>query len=339
MREKIAELLSQVNSFDSINHDDIEAFRIEYLSKKGKISSLFSYFKDVPNDQKKEIGQLLNELKQTALNKVNQLKEKISDTSSSQSTFDYFLPGYPFIPGSRHPISIVKNEICSIFKRMSYVVAEGPEIEDDWHVFSALNFPPNHPARDMQDTFFIETNPEILLRTHTSSVQIRAMEKSKPPFRIIMPGRVFRNEAISARSHCIFHQIEGLYIDENVSFADLKQSLLYFSKEFFGHDTQIRLRPSFFPFTEPSAEMDISCRICKGKGCNVCKYTGWLEIMGCGMVDPAVLENMNIDPQKYTGFAFGMGIERIAMLKFEIKDIRLFFENDVRFLSQFTANL
>ena len=336
MQNKINELLAEVEKFHSTSLDEIENFRIRLLSKKGIITELFADFKLVPNDQKKEVGLLLNELKTKAFDKINALKASLESTKSGNKELDLSLPAYPDQLGSRHPISIVKNEIIDIFARLGFTISEGPEIEDDWHVFTALNFPPEHPARDMQDTFFIRKNPDILLRTHTSSVQIREMENNKPPIRTISPGRVFRNEAISARAHCIFHQIEGLYIDENVSFADLKQTLLYFAHEMFGEKTQIRLRPSFFPFTEPSAEMDVSCNLCGGKGCNVCKYTGWLEVLGCGMVDPNVLENTGIDSKKYTGFAFGMGVERITMLKYGVRDLRLYFENDIRFLKQFT---
>lgn len=337
MLDKINEIKQKLESLSADSMETLEELRIEYLSKKGLIASLFSDFRSVPNDQKKEVGQRMNELKQLATQKINDLKQALDSTQDGDADIDYTLPGAPLKLGSRHPISLIKNEIIDIFIRLGFNISEGPEIEDDWHVFSALNFPEEHPARDMQDTFFIQSNPDILLRTHTSSVQVRVMENSAPPIRTISPGRVFRNEAISARSHCIFHQVEGLYIDENVSFADLKQTLLYFAKEMFGHDTQIRLRPSYFPFTEPSAEMDISCTLCGGKGCNVCKYTGWLEILGCGMVDPNVLESNNIDKDKYTGFAFGMGVERIAMLRFGIKDIRLFFDNDIRFLDQFKS--
>lgn len=336
MFDKIKDILHEVEEFSAETIGELEEFRIKLLSKKGEISKLFSDFKLVPAEEKREFGQKINELKEKALEKYNDVKEKLSDAlDSDKEEQDLSLPGTSMKLGSRHPLSLVRNEIVEIFKRLGFVVSEGPEIEDDWHVFSALNFPLEHPARDMQDTFFIEKTPDILLRTHTSSVQVRDMERMEPPIRRLMPGRVFRNEAISARAHCIFHQVEGLYIDENVSFADLKQTLLYFAKEMFGEETQIRLRPSFFPFTEPSAEMDVSCSLCGGKGCNVCKYTGWLEIMGCGMVDPNVLKNGNIDPEKYTGFAFGMGIERIAMLKYNIKDLRFFFENDLRFLQQF----
>ena len=338
MIEKINNLLNQIENQKIEDLQELENFRIKYLSKKGLINQLFSEFKNVPASEKKETGQKINILKNKAKEIFDKEKNKLSETTGKKQDVDLTLPGDSFTSGSRHPVSIVINQMISIFRSMGFTVSYGPEIEDDWHVFSALNFPEEHPARDMQDTFFIEKNPDILLRTHTSSVQVREMEKHKPPFRIIMPGRVFRNEAVSARSHCIFHQIEGLYVDENVSFADLKQTLLYFAKEMFGEDTKIRLRPSFFPFTEPSAEMDVSCT-CKGKGCNLCKYTGWLEVLGCGMVDPAVLESSNIDSKKYTGFAFGIGIERMALLKYNINDIRLFFENDVRFLKQFSSPL
>jgi len=337
MIDKINKYLEETKSFVADSLDEIESFRIKYLGKKGIVNDLFSEFKNVPRENKKEVGQKLNELKNALQEKINNLKSALEEKSESQSDIDLSLPGDPVALGTRHPLSIVRNEIIDIFKRLGFTISEGPEIEDDWHVFSALNFPEEHPARDMQDTFFIEKNPDILLRTHTSSVQVRVMENSQPPIRTISPGRVFRNEAISARAHCIFHQVEGLYIDENVSFADLKQTLLYFAKEMFGEQTEIRLRPSYFPFTEPSAEMDVECNICHGKGCNVCKYTGWLEILGCGMVDPNVLDSCNIDSKKYTGFAFGMGIERIAMLKYGINDLRLYFENDVRFLNQFKS--
>ena len=313
----------------------MEQFRIKYLSKKGVIAELFNSFRSLPAEEKKEVGRRLNQLKQLITEKVETLTAEIREPESGRGEVDLTLPGAPVQLGARHPISIVRKEIISIFERLGYTISEGPEIEDDWHVFSALNFPPEHPARDMQDTFFIRKEPDVLLRTHTSSVQVRVMEREQPPIRTISPGRVFRNEAISARAHCIFHQVEGLYIDENVSFADLKQTLLYFAREMFGRQVEIRLRPSYFPFTEPSAEMDISCQICGGKGCNVCKYTGWLEILGCGMVDPNVLEFCHIDSEKYTGFAFGMGIERVAMLKYQVRDLRLYFENDIRFLEQF----
>ncbi len=338
MLNKIHELKKEVEKFSSKVESEIEEFRIRLLSKKGEITNLFSEFRNVPVEEKKEFGLRLNELKNLAFDKVNSLKSETSAADKEYGHLDLTLPGDPKPLGSRHPISIVKNEIIDIFSRLGFTISEGPEIEDDWHVFSALNFAEEHPARDMQDTFFIEKNPDILLRTHTSSVQTREMENEKPPIRTISPGRVFRNEAISARAHCIFHQVEGLYIDENVSFADLKQTLLYFAQEMFGEKTAIRLRPSYFPFTEPSAEMDVSCNLCGGKGCNVCKYTGWLEILGCGMVDPNVLESNGIDSQQFTGFAFGMGVERIAMLKYGVKDLRLYFENDVRFLRQFSTS-
>lgn len=335
MLDKIDLLLKEIEGLKAESANDAENLRIKYLSKKGLVSLLFEEFKNVPPQDKKAVGMALNELKNKAQSTIQCLKEQFEQASQVSGNTDLTLPGTAFPLGGRHPLSIVKNQIVEIFARLGFSVAEGPEIEDDWHVFSALNFPPEHPARDMQDTFFINKEPDILLRTHTSSVQVRVMENQQPPIRAIFPGRVFRNEAISARAHCIFHQIEGLYVAEDVSFADLKQTLLYFAREFFGEHTQIRLRPSYFPFTEPSAEMDVSCSICNGKGCNLCKYTGWLEIMGCGMVDPNVLEACGIDSEKYSGFAFGMGIERIAMLKYQINDIRLFFENDVRFLEQF----
>lgn len=340
MLEKIHKLLEEVESFGAQSKDQVEEYRIKWLSKKGEVTALFDDFKNVPSDLKKEVGQKLNLLKTKAQEKINELKEKFeseSDTNDKKG-IDLTLPALPTLQaGSRHPLSLVKNQIIDIFARIGFTVSDGKEIEDDWHNFSALNTPENHPARDMQDTFYVNINPEMVLRTQTSSVQVHIMEYQKPPIRTISPGRVYRNEAISARAHCQFHQVEGLYIDENVSFADLKQTLLYFSKEMFGAETKIRLRPSYFPFTEPSAEMDISCTICKGKGCNVCKYTGWVEILGCGMVDPQVLTNCGIDANKYKGFAFGMGIERITMLKYQVKDLRLFFENDVRFLKQFTS--
>ncbi len=337
MLDKIKALQEEIEKIVASSKEEVDELRIKYISKKGSISRLFDDFKHVPAEQKKDVGQAINTLKNFALDKINTLKDGFDSAENGDSGLDLTMPGEPIKLGTRHPLSLVKNEIIGIFARLGFTVAEGPEIEDDWHVFSALNFPPEHPARDMQDTFFIEKDPDVLLRTHTSSVQIRVMEHTEPPIRAIFPGRVFRNEAISARSHCIFHQIEGLYVDENVSFADLKQTLLQFAKELFGEETKIRLRPSYFPFTEPSAEMDVSCTICGGKGCNVCKYTGWLEILGCGMVDPNVLESCNIDSRKYTGFAFGMGIERITMLRYGIKDIRHFFENDVRFLKQFES--
>lgn len=338
MQEKIKELLGEIESFKAESKEQLEDFRIKLLSKKGAISELFEEFKTVPPAMKKEFGQRLNELKVRAEETIKTLKEKFeSSDTASDSNIDLTLPAEPVAMGTRHPLSIVRNHINKIFERIGYTVAEGPEIEDDWHNFTALNFPEEHPARDMQDTFFIAK--DIALRTHTSSVQVRVMENNKPPIRIIAPGRVFRNEAISARAHCQFHQVEGLFIDKHVSFADLKQTLLYFAKEMFGEETKIRLRPSYFPFTEPSAEMDISCNICGGKGCNICKYSGWVEILGCGMVDPAVLENCGIDSNEYSGFAFGMGIERITMLRYQVKDLRLYFENDVRFLEQFKPAL
>ena len=319
---------------------EVEQFRIKYLGKKGVIASLFDQFKALPNDQKKEMGQLLNQLKTAAQFRIEEFKNFVEQQQEQCDRHDLTLPTDFSTLGSRHVLSVVMNEITEIFSRIGFTVAESVEIEDDWHLFSALNFPPDHPARDMQDTFFVEKEEgkqDVALRTHTSSVQVRVMEHNQPPIRIIAPGRVFRNEAISARAHCIFHQVEALYVDEKVSFADLKQTLLYFAKEMFGEQTQIRLRPSYFPFTEPSAEMDISCNICGGEGCNICKHTGWLEILGCGMVDPNVLESCGIDSKKYSGFALGMGVERMAMLKYQIRDLRLYFENDLRFLRQFDA--
>ena len=337
MKNKIEEIRASIESYIVENQDNLENFRIDFLSKKGKIQSLFGEFKNVPKEEKPLMGQMLNELKKEAMARFDQLKTTINSGSDTHEKEDLTKPVDYEPIGSRHPISLVRNEIIEIFNRIGFVISEGPEIEDDFHNFTALNFPEEHPARDMQDTFFIQKDPDISLRTHTSSVQVRVMENQQPPIRTISPGRVFRNEAISARAHCIFHQIEGLYVDTDVSFADLKQTLMYFAKEMFGEETKIRFRPSYFPFTEPSAEMDVSCNICGGKGCNVCKYTGWLEILGCGMVDPNVLNNCGIDSKEYTGFAFGMGVERIAMLKYQVKDLRLFFENDVRFLKQFTG--
>ncbi len=337
MLDQIEKIKTEIHSFLSVSPDAADEFRLRYLSKKGIISEMFGTFKSLPSEQKKVIGQKINDLKQMAQKKMDELKAAAEVSDQRHVKADLTRPGMQIDLGARHPVSIVRREIIDIFSRVGFVISEGPEIEDDWHVFSALNFPHDHPARDMQDTFFIRKNPDILLRTHTSSVQVRVMEKQQPPIRTISPGRVFRNEAISARAHCIFHQVEGLYIDEGVSFADLRQVLLYFAREMFGQKTEIRLRPSFFPFTEPSAEMDISCSICGGEGCNVCKYTGWVEIMGCGMVDPNVLENCKIDSEKYTGYAFGMGIERIAMLKYQVNDLRLYFENDKRFLDQFRS--
>ncbi|MBC8475419.1 MAG: phenylalanine--tRNA ligase subunit alpha [Bacteroidetes bacterium] len=332
---KVDPIMDEVNSFNSSDPNEIEAFRIKMLGKKGIITGLLAEFRNVPIEHKKECGQKINLLKKAAQDKVVDLKARVGNSESSKRDLDLSMSGEPFELGSRHPLSIVRKDILDIFTRIGFSISEGPEIEDDFHNFTALNFPEEHPARDMQDTFFIDK--DIALRTHTSSVQVRVMEESKPPIRTISPGRVFRNEAISARAHCIFHQVEGLYIEKDVSFADLKQTLLYFAKEMFGEETEIRLRPSYFPFTEPSAEVDVSCQICSGKGCNVCKNTGYLEIMGCGMVDPNVLENCGIDSSVYSGFAFGMGIERIAMLKYQVNDLRHFFENDLRFLKQFKS--
>lgn len=341
MKQRIRQSIENLKQLSANTLEEIEQLRIQYLGKKGVLNDLFNQFKAIPNEEKREMGSLLNELKTAVQSKIETLREALDAKTDNQTNIDDLTkPAYLETLGSRHPISLVRNEICEIFSQIGYIVEEGPEIEDDWHVFSALNFPPEHPARDMQDTFFIENRADgnnAVLRTHTSSIQVRTMERQKPPIRIIAPGRVFRNEAISARAHCIFHQIEGLYIDKGVSFADLKQSLLYFAKEMFGNDTKIRLRPSYFPFTEPSAEMDVSCNLCGGKGCNVCKGTGWLEIMGCGMVDPNVLRASGIDPDVYSGFAFGMGVERIAMLKYGVNDLRMYFENDVRFLNQFKS--
>ena len=339
MRQKIAEIQKELDKYQAKSLKELEEMRVTLLGKKGKITQLFSEFRNVADNEKKEMGKLINDLKNLAVEKISSLKSNMNTEDQSESNIDLTLPGFPIKFGSRHPISLVKEELYDIFKTLGFSIAEGPEIEDDWHVFSSLNFPEEHPARDMQDTFFIESKPDILLRTHTSSVQVRVMEKQQPPIRVICPGRVFRNEAISARAHCIFHQIEGLYVDENVSFRDLKQTLLFFAQELFGDEVKIRLRPSYFPFTEPSAEMDVSCNLCGGKGCAVCKHTGWLEILGCGMVDKNVLESSNIDSKKYSGYAFGMGIERIAMIKYQIKDLRLYFENDYRFLNQFRSVL
>ncbi len=339
MKEKIEKLLAEIDILSPISKEEVEELRIKYLSKKGEISTLFNDFRNVANEEKKVVGQLLNDLKNKAQDKINELKTTFDNQQNNTNDLDLTRSSSPIELGTRHPLSIVKNEIVDIFARIGFTISEGPEIEDDWHVFSALNFPPEHPARDMQDTFFIEKNPDVLLRTHTSSVQTRVMKQAQPPFRVLCPGRVFRNEAISYRAHCFFHQVEGFYVAENVSFADLKQALLYFAKEMFGEHTQIRLRPSYFPFTEPSAEMDISCNLCGGKGCPFCKHTGWVEILGCGMIDPNVLESCGIDSKKYTGYAFGMGIERITNLKFQVKDLRMFSENDVRFLKQFEAAL
>ena len=343
MQEKINQYTAEINSFQPKNAEELELFRIRFLGTKGIIKDLFEEFKTVSSEDKRVFGKVLNEFKQLAEAQYQTLKEgSETEDNSSKSEQDLTLPGQGFELGARHPLSLVRKEIIEIFKKLGFNVAEGPEVEDDWHNFSALNFPEEHPARDMQDTFFIKKGGEkgdIALRTHTSSVQVRMMEAGKPPFRAIMPGRVYRNEAISARAHCFFHQVEGLYIDENVSFADLKQTLFYFVQELFGEGTKVRFRPSYFPFTEPSAEMDISCSICKGDGCQFCKHSGWVEILGCGMVDPNVLENTNIDSKKYTGYAFGMGIERITNLKYQIKDLRLFSENDIRFLKQFQSEM
>jgi phenylalanyl-tRNA synthetase alpha chain len=338
MINKINKHLNEVKNFHSNDPEEVESFRIKYLGRKGLLNDLMEEFKEIPKEQKPEIGKKLNELKSKAQEKVNELKSSANQQAGRQIQ-DGTRPSWPMETGSLHPITLARKQIITIFSKLGFTISEGPEMEDDWHNFSALNFPEEHPARDMQDTFFINRNPDVLLRTHTSSAQVRVMEKNQPPIRTISPGRVFRNEAISARAHCIFHQVEGLYIDKNVSFADLKQTLLYFAKEMFGKDTEIRFRPSFFPFTEPSAEMDVSCTLCGGKGCKICKYTGFLEILGCGMVDPNVLESSNIDSTVYTGFAFGMGIERIAQLIFNVNDLRLYFENDMRFLEQFKAKL
>lgn len=338
MIEKIQALKEQIEALSAANAEELEALRIKYLSKKGEITSLFNEFRNVPNEQKREIGQKLNELKTLASDKINAIREAFNANAVNDVDIDLTRTAAPQEIGTRHPISLVRKEIIDIFSRLGFTIAEGPEVEDDWHVFSSLNFADDHPARDMQDTFFIQRNPaDVLLRTHTSSVQSRIMEHTQPPIRIICPGRVYRNEAISARAHCFFHQVEALYVDKNVTFADLKQVLLYFAQEMFGPETKIRLRPSYFPFTEPSAEMDISCDLCGGKGCAFCKGTGWVEILGCGMVDPNVLEACGIDSKIYSGFALGMGIERITNLKYRVKDLRMFSENDVRFLEEFKS--
>ena len=342
MLEKIEELLKEVNNLTASNAEEIEQLRLKYLSKKGEITALMADFRNVPADQKKVVGMKINELKQAALQKINDLKEQNAEAEESADDIDLTRSAYPISLGTRHPLTIVKNQIIDIFQRMGFTLAEGPEIDDDLHVFTKLNFAADHPARDMQDTFFIEQNAKdvtknILLRSHTSNDQSRIMERQQPPIRVICPGRVYRNEAISARAHCFFHQLEGLYVDKNISFTDLKQVLLTFARELFGPDTKIRLRPSYFPFTEPSAEMDISCHICGGKGCGFCKHTGWVEILGCGMVDPNVLEACGIDSKVYTGYAFGLGIERITNLKYRVADLRMFSENDVRFLDEFVA--
>lgn len=337
LTDKIQSLLSEVSNLQAADAKALEELRIKFLSKKGVVNELMGEFRTVAPDQKREIGMKLNELKTALQNKLNELREGLATKEDDHSDLDLTRTPYPIALGTRHPLSIVKNEIIDIFSRLGFSIADGPEVEDDWHVFSSLNFAEDHPARDMQDTFFVEQHPDIVLRTHTSSVQSRVMENSKPPIRVLCPGRVYRNEAISARAHCFFHQVEGLYIDKDVSFTDLKQVLLTFAREMFGPDTKIRLRPSYFPFTEPSAEMDISCNICGGKGCAFCKQTGWVEILGCGMVDPNVLEANGIDSKVYKGYAFGMGVERITNLKYQVKDLRLFSENDVRFLDEFTS--
>ncbi len=338
MLQRIEQLMQEIAALQTKNAQEAEALRIKYLSKKGEISQLMNDFRSVPADLKKEVGMRLNELKNVAQEKINALKNGAGESAATgAASIDLTRTPYPIALGSRHPLTIVKNEIVDIFSRLGFTLAEGPEVEDDWHVYSSLNFADDHPARDMQDTFFVESHPDIILRSHTSSVQSRVMEANQPPIRILCPGRVYRNEAVSARAHCFFHQIEGLYIDKDVSFTDLKQVLLLFAQELFGPDTKIRLRPSYFPFTEPSAEMDVSCTICGGKGCSMCKGSGWLEILGCGMVDPAVLDANGIDSSIYTGYAFGMGIERITNLKYQVKDLRMFSENDVRFLDEFVS--
>ena len=337
MLQKIEQLMQEVAALKAATAQEAEDLRIKYLSKKGIVNELMTEFRNVPAEQKKEVGMKINVLKQATLERINALKEAVASQEQAGDDLDLTRTPYPVRLGTRHPLTIVKNEIVDIFSRLGFVLAEGPEVEDDWHVYSSMNFADDHPARDMQDTFFVESHPDIILRSHTSSVQARVMEKQQPPIRVICPGRVYRNEAISARAHCFFHQVEGLYIDKNVSFTDLKQVLLLFAQEMFGPDTKIRLRPSYFPCTEPSAEMDISCHLCGGKGCSFCKHTGWVEILGCGMVDPAVLEANGIDSTQYTGYAFGMGIERITNLKYQVKDLRMFSENDKRFLDEFTS--
>ena len=337
MITKIEELTVEVSNLQANNAEEAELLRIKYLGRKGIMNDLMEEFRSVAPEQKRELGQKLNSLKQLITLKITEIKEVASSESTACDSIDLTRTPYPVKLGTRHPLTIVKNEIVDIFSRLGFTLAEGPEVEDDWHVYSSMNFADDHPARDMQDTFFVEARPDIILRSHTSSVQARVMESQQPPIRVICPGRVYRNEAISARAHCFFHQVEGLYIDKNVSFTDLKQVLLLFAQEMFGSDTKIRLRPSYFPFTEPSAEMDISCHLCGGKGCSFCKHTGWVEILGCGMVDPAVLEANGIDSSIYTGYAFGMGIERITNLKYQVKDLRMFSENDVRFLDEFQS--
>ena len=337
MIAKIQGLLEEVEKLQAATKEEAETLRIKYLGKKGIVNDLMADFRNVPAEMKKEVGMKLNELKNKAQEKINALKDAADAKDNVADDIDLTRTPYPIALGTRHPITIVKNEIVDIFSRLGFTLAEGPEIEDDWHVYSSMNFADDHPARDMQDTFFVEAHPDIVLRSHTSSVQARVMERQQPPIRVICPGRVYRNEAISARAHCFFHQVEGLYVDRNVSFTDLKQVLLLFAQEMFGKETKIRLRPSYFPFTEPSAEMDISCDICGGKGCSFCKHTGWVEILGCGMVDPAVLDANGIDSKVYTGYAFGMGIERITNLKYKVKDLRMFSENDTRFLEEFKS--
>lgn len=350
--EEIQNVLQEIDAYAIENKEQLEAFRLAYMSKKGKVTDLFGLMKTAAPENRKALGLQLNEVKQKAQERFNTAQEALESAGggAAEAPVDLTLPNIPNELGSIHPLTLVRNRMVQIFERIGFNVSDGPEIEDDWHNFGALNFPPNHPAREMQDTFFVEKQAagknsdveekqDIVLRTHTSSVQVRVMENEKPPIRTLSPGRVYRNETISARAHCMFHQVEGLYVDENVSFADLKQTLYYFAKEMFSKETKIRLRPSFFPFTEPSAELDISCQLCHGDGCNVCKYSGWVEIGGCGMVDPNVLESCGIDSEKYTGFAFGMGIERIAMLKYRVNDLRLYTENDVRFLRQFTSSM
>lgn len=337
MLEKIKNLMAEVATLNAVNDEELEALRLKYLSKKGLINQLMADFRNVAADQKREVGIRINEVKDALQNRFNELKAQLATTEDDHSDLDLTRTPYPVKLGTRHPLSIVKQEIVDIFSRLGFSLAAGPEVEDDWHVYGSMNFAEDHPARDMQDTFFVEAHPDIILRSHTSSVQSRVMETQQPPIRVICPGRVYRNEAISARAHCFFHQVEGLYIDKDVSFTDLKQVLLTFAREMFGPDTKIRLRPSYFPFTEPSAEMDISCNICGGEGCSFCKHTGWVEILGCGMVDPNVLEANGIDSTVYKGYAFGMGIERITNLKYQVKDLRMFSENDVRFLDEFMA--
>ncbi len=336
MKEKLKQLLAEVDAYEVTSAEALEAFKRKFTNKKGIINGLFEEFRALPKELKRELGQPLNKLKLRATERLKEFQQAVQGVErKAGQPHDLYLPGDPYVAGARHPLSIVLNRIVSIFERIGYRVYEGPEIEDDWHNFTALNFPPNHPARDMQDTFFVSREPDFVLRTHTSPVQIRAMEQEKPPLRVLAPGRVYRNEAISARTHCFFHQVEGLVVDEGISFADMKQGLLYFAKEMFGDKVEIRLRPSYFPFTEISAEMDVSCRICDGAGCNVCKYTGWVEIMGCGMVDPNLFINCGIDPEIYSGYAFGMGVERIAQVLYRVPDLRLYSQNDVRFLKQF----